>query len=89
MLRHLRQIQARKIDECDARNWNGVVLGHLGIVEEIPGLHAHKLSNARLDVVLPSTNARAPEVLTLLEIGANGDIGDRILHAVVVIGRSE
>ena len=45
--------------------------------------------DTHFDVVLPAANTRASEVLALLEVGGDRDVGHRILHGVVVPRRAD
>src|SRR5688572_24588657 len=82
VLRHLREVQTheRRV---------GFELGDLGVVEQIAAGQPQRRVEANLDVVLPSANTGATEVLPLLKVGADRDVRDRVLDPVVVPGRAD
>src|SRR5215510_11998320 len=89
MLWHLREIQPDEVGKHDAGNRRWGVLGDLGVVEEISARETNELTEPRVDVVLPAADARASEILPLLQVGADRDVGHRVLDPIVVPRRAD
>ena len=96
MPRHLRQ-HARLTGDCPAATAPGQLFGERGIgrefddagaIEQIAGADLPGRAQPVVAIQLQAVDARAAEVLALLQVRADRDVRHRVLDAVVVLRRA-